>query len=133
MSRPPDSHAYRYPPDWPAIAEEVRARAGDRCECQGECGNPFCTSGQDPDERCKVRESRHFPRHWVLALDHNPENSGHLGDRPNLRAFCASCCDSYRYDLKRAPSRPDSRTSRDPEEMVRLPIGHQPEQIGLGL
>lgn len=28
-----------YPPDWKEIVTAVRARAGDRCECTGECGD----------------------------------------------------------------------------------------------
>lgn len=33
---PEDAH--RYPDDWPAIARAVKAGAGWRCECEGECG-----------------------------------------------------------------------------------------------
>jgi len=95
--------AYRYPEDWPAIAAEVRGRAGGRCECLGECRNPFCPGAQDPDGRCTMQEQRHFPPLWVVALDRNPSNAGQIDDRPNLRAFCASCADAYLYDLKERP------------------------------
>lgn len=28
----------RYPADWKAISAAIKARAGNRCECEGECG-----------------------------------------------------------------------------------------------
>lgn len=31
--------ANRYPKDWPRIRAEIRARAGERCECTGQCGD----------------------------------------------------------------------------------------------
>ena len=33
----PENRA-RYPKTWKAIVEEIRSRAGGRCECLGECG-----------------------------------------------------------------------------------------------
>jgi hypothetical protein len=102
VSRPdPDVVRFRYPDDWPEVVDDVRGRAGDRCECRGECCNPFCSSSQDAEHRCKVQELRHYPRHTVVPLDHNPSNAGRLGERPNLRAFCPACTDAFRYDLKR--------------------------------
>lgn len=123
MSRPLVESAYRYPEDWPAIAEEVRSRAGGRCECRGECANPWCSSGQEKYQRCIMQEVRYWPRLAVLALDHNPMNCGQIENRPNLRAFCQSCTDSYRYDLKRRPE-------KDPGE---VPPRTQAEQGSLDL
>lgn len=105
MNRPdPERSTYRYPDDWPAIVEEIRQRAGGRCECAGECGNPWCPSGQDPERRCKVQEVRHFPRFQVVALDRNPMNSGSIGRRQNLRAFCESCADSWLFGFQHKPA-----------------------------
>lgn len=102
MSRPDLELArFRYPDDWPEITDQVRDRAGGRCECRGECADPYCTIVQSPDGRCKTQEERHFPRLAVVALDHNPSNSGSLANRPNLRAFCQACADAHRYGLLR--------------------------------
>ena len=105
MSWPdPEQASHSYPEGWSAIAAEVQERAGGRCECLGECRNPFCPSGQDPAGRCIMQEQRHYPRLWVVALDRNPCNSGTLADRPNLRAFCASCADAFLWELKQKPA-----------------------------
>jgi hypothetical protein len=57
-----------------------------------------------------MQEQRHYPQLWIVALDRNPENAGHLGNRPNLRAFCASCADAFQFDLKQKPHQ-----ERDPD------------------
>lgn len=81
----------RYPKDWKDISRRVKAAAGWRCQCEGECGH-------DHDGRCTNT-------HWNPAegtgkrvilttahLDHQPENN----DESNLRAFCQGC--HLRYD-----------------------------------
>jgi len=86
----------RYPADWPTISREVRARAGDRCE-----GSPAY-----PD--CRAENGRPHPvtgAHVVLTvahLDHQPENCGAPGDRPNLRAWCQRCHNTYDAPTRRA-------------------------------
>jgi len=121
MSRPDvELSSYRYPEDWPEVAADVRARAGDRCECRGECGSPYCNAPHQADQRCKMQERRHFPRHAVVALDHNPEHAGNLGDRPNLRAFCPACADSHRYGLQRAPGDPGALRRPAPQTALDL-------------
>lgn len=89
------SEKARYPKDWKAIGAEVRARAGDRCECAGECG-------REHPGRC-LEHNGHpaysFNGKVVLTiahLDHTPENNGRPGARPNLKAMCQRC--HLRYD-----------------------------------
>lgn len=78
-------NAGRYPPDWKEIAARIRKRAGDRCECQGECGRGHTT-------RCQRRQGDPLPGGWHVVLttahlDHTPEHSGDA----NLRAMCQGC------------------------------------------
>lgn len=89
------SEREKYPADWKAISARIRARAGDRCECQGECGlhppNPL-------PRRCEERQGA--PARWAKGkvvlttahLDHQPEHV----ENANLRAFCQRC--HLRYD-----------------------------------
>lgn len=82
----PENRA-RYPRDWPQISLRIRReRAGDRCECRGECGH-------DHDGRCRERNGQ---LHSVTGsavvltvahLDHTPENNR----EENLRAMCQRC------------------------------------------
>lgn len=71
----------RYPKDWKAIVERVRARSGDRCEgsprwphCRAENGQPHPETGSRV-----VLTTAH--------LDHTPENC----DMSNLRHWCQRC------------------------------------------
>lgn len=45
----------RYPREWPAISAAVMARAGDRCECKGECGSPHDNGPSVGDSRDRKR------------------------------------------------------------------------------
>lgn len=81
----------RYPPDWPEISLRIRKdRAGDRCECQGECG-------EDHGGRC--REVNGEPNtitgsRVILTtahLNHQPE----CRDEGQLRAMCQRCHLAY--------------------------------------
>jgi hypothetical protein len=81
----------RYPRNWPAISRHIRhVRAGDRCECAGECGLHH-------DRRCEERNGK--PALWangkvvltVAHLDHRPENVEH----ENLKAMCQRCHNRY--------------------------------------
>jgi hypothetical protein len=77
----------RYPEDWDAISAAIRHRAGDRCECEGECGRRTHAG------RCPNRQGQ--PAYGtgsivVLTtahLDHTPENCA--GD--NLKSMCQGC------------------------------------------
>lgn len=85
----------RYPRDWKQISAKIRARSGNRCECEGECGLHRTTPGP---RRCT--EINHQPATFargrvvltVAHLDHQPENCAPT----NLKAMCQRC--HLRYD-----------------------------------
>ncbi len=85
-----------YPGNWRQIRTEVLARAGNRCECLGECGLHRTTPGP---RRCV--EAHQAPAKWargtvvltIAHLNHNPKDSR----RRNLKAMCQRC--HLRYDL----------------------------------
>lgn len=91
------SERARYPQDWKAISASIRDRAGQRCECEGECGLHRTTPGP---RRCEERNGQ--PARWakgrvvltVAHLDHTPENC----DPSNLKAMCQRC--HLRYDAE---------------------------------
>ena len=82
----PENRA-RYPKDWRQISLRVRReRAGNRCECRGECGHEHAG-------RCPERNGR---RHSITGsivvltvahLNHRPEDNREA----NLRAMCQRC------------------------------------------
>jgi len=84
-----------YPRNWRRIVAEVRARAGDRCECEGECGLHRTNPGP---RRCTERngERAKWARGRVILtvahLCHNPR----CARRSHLRAMCQRC--HLRYD-----------------------------------
>lgn len=80
----PENRA-RYPKDWKAIADAIRARAGQRCEgspaypdCRAKNGHPHPVTGS------KVVLT-------VAHLDHTPENC----EPHNLKAMCQRCHLTY--------------------------------------
>lgn len=108
----------RYPANWKEIREQVRQRAGDRCEGHlGLCGvqngawgwreldGSFVFVSFDKDEAVR-KEGRRKLIKIVLTtahLDHIPENC----DLSNLRFLCQQC--HNRYD---APMRAAGRRER---------------------
>lgn len=96
----PENRA-RYPRDWPAISLRIRKeRAGDRCECQGECGH-------DHAGRCP--ETNGAPHSVtgstvVLTVAHLDDTPEHCADA-NLRAMCQRCHLAYDRDTHVASSR----------------------------
>jgi 5-methylcytosine-specific restriction endonuclease McrA len=80
----PENRA-RYPKDWKAIADAIRARAGQRCE-----GSPTY-----PD--CRADNGKAHPVTGSLVvltvahLDHTPENCSD----ENLKAMCQRCHLTY--------------------------------------
>lgn len=93
----PENRA-RYPSDWKAIVAEIRARAGDRCECEGECGRGT-HEGRCPNEQGKPAYGSGSKVILTTAhLDHTPENNGEPGNRPNLKSMCQGCHLHYDKD-----------------------------------
>ena len=45
----------RYPKTWNAVRARILARAGDRCECRGECGSVHRRSAWNGCRRCNAR------------------------------------------------------------------------------
>lgn len=91
----------RYPDDWKAITLAIRERAGDRCECEGECG-------RDHAGRC--RSERGYPNpdtgsRVVITVAHlwrGPCAECHAvgrkcGEPSHLKAMCQAC--HLAYDL----------------------------------
>ena len=84
----------RYPKEWPKISAAIRERAGDRCECMGECGRDH------QGGRCNALNHAPHPATGsivVLAvahLDHTPENV----DPGNLKAMCQRCHLAYDFE-----------------------------------
>jgi hypothetical protein len=82
----PENRA-RYPADWKAISAGIRERAGDRCECLGECGRGT-HEGRCPNRQYGVAYGTGSRVVLTTAhLDHQPENC----DPANLRSFCNGC------------------------------------------
>ena len=73
-----------YPPDWKQISLRIRSgRAGNRCECEGECGTGH-------DGRCEARNGQPHPvsgSSVVLTVAHLDRDPRH-NDEANLRAMC---------------------------------------------
>lgn len=91
----------RYPPDWPEISARIRSeRAGDRCECSGQCGHDHRAELAAAGERCEARNREAHPVTGsrvvltVAHLDHTPENV----DPGNLLALCQRCHLAYDRD-----------------------------------
>ena len=87
--RPENRH--RYPKAWAKISKAIRhERAGNRCECYGECGH-------DHGGRCTAINGEPHPVTGskvvltVAHLDHQPENVC----ASNLRAMCQRCHLAY--------------------------------------
>jgi hypothetical protein len=92
----------RYPAEWPEISKRIRTeRAGDRCECRGQCGHDHrLEAGPTSGERCTARNREPHPVTTstvvltVAHLDHTPENV----DEANLLALCQRCHLAYDRD-----------------------------------
>jgi hypothetical protein len=104
-----------YPAHWPALRQAVLARAGEACECRGECGSAHHWEGRNrcgaPHQGWIVREA-HAPAWWCqVERPGTPRPGGavrvilttaHLcqdatcDDLTHLRAYCQRC--HLRYD-----------------------------------
>jgi len=107
----------RYPPEWPRISLEVRARSGGRCECEGECGRDHAAEDLEGGGDWKRTPLQNSPRcsrrngdpiggyRIVLTVAHlwrGPCAEHHAqavkcGDPAHLKAMCQRC--HLTYDL----------------------------------
>jgi hypothetical protein len=104
------SQRHLYPKDWPAIRERILLRAGNACECIGECGSSH------EDGRCDAPNHTLVERHkedgveiWrlhghsticlgercdavgvVLTIAHLDHDVSHNAET-NLKAMCQRC------------------------------------------
>lgn len=101
--------ADRYPKDWPAIRAAIRARAGERCECTGQCGDAHDDGRCDAPNGATIQRDPKAPARWrehdcgslctveqcgatkviltVAHLNHREDDN-----RPeNLAALCQRC------------------------------------------
>lgn len=77
----------RYPKDWRAISERIRERAGNRCECTGECGRGT-HAGRCPNVQLgQAYGSGSIVILTTAHLDHQPENCSDS----NLKSMCQAC------------------------------------------
>lgn len=81
----------RYPLDWKQISVEVRERAGYRCECEGECGRGTHVGRCPNTHKGPAYGTGSTVILTTAHLDHQPENNGEPGTRPNLKAMCNGC------------------------------------------
>ena len=85
----------RYPPDWKAISARIRERAGNRCECEGECGLHRTHPGPRRCVEMNGTQAKWMKGKVVLTtahLNHIPEDC----DPSNLKAMRQRC--HLRYD-----------------------------------
>ena len=132
----------RYPKDWPAISQRIRARAGNRCEfcgvrnaqlgawieghwhvahCKGDGPRDYPTTSED------------FPCHFgdhvvwrrpvrivltVAHLDHTPENCGD----ENLKALCQRCHNNYDAPMRRRGIRERALAADGTHDLLANPV-----------
>lgn len=105
--------AARYPKNWKDISLAIRERAGQRCECVGECG-------LHPEQRCEERNGT-FAK-WakgkivltVAHLNHTPEDCRD----DNLKAMCQRCHLRYDQEHHLANSRATRRSRKAIGELI---------------
>jgi len=86
-----------YPAGWNRISTEIRERAGQRCECEGECGlHEGRRCAELNGEPAKFANGRVVLT--VAHLDHNPATT----DPEKLRAMCQRCHNRYDVEHRKA-------------------------------
>jgi hypothetical protein len=106
----------KYPKDWPAISKRIRERAGQRCECTGQCKSAHEGGRCNAPNGAIIKRGETDPAHWEvhhgcsLCLGGDDEchpikvilTVAHLNHEPsdvrdeNLLAACQRC--HLRYD-----------------------------------
>jgi hypothetical protein len=128
----------RYPANWKAITARIRERAGDRCECTGQCGSVHDACGSklsaprcNAPNRTLIRRAEECPERWwlhtctgvcaggecdgvmvvltVAHLNHTPED---VHDE-NLLALCQRCHLRLDADEHRANAAATRARTRD--------------------
>jgi len=106
----------QYPADWPAIREAVLERAGDRCECDGECGRLHLSRcgrrAGDPLERSGrfvVLTTAHL---WRGPCAEHHAAGVKCGELEHLKAMCQACHLAYDLPHHVAKSRHTRRARR---------------------
>ena len=103
----------KYPKNWKGISKAIRERAGNRCECIGECGL------HGVEGRCTERNGE--PAKWakgkivltVAHLNHTP-----MDCRPeNLKAMCQRCHLRYDHDLHQRNARETRRNRKAAKDL----------------
>jgi hypothetical protein len=111
----------RYPDNWSDITAAIRERAGDRCECTGQCATrgakgPACLLIIGQGDRC---EARNRSTSWrtgariVLTVAHLDDNTEH-NQPDNLLAMCQACHLAYDTELHRK-NRAANLAARQPD------------------
>lgn len=119
--RDSEKHRYPQPAEWRAIRASIMERAGNRCECRGECGDHHGDNLCYAPHGAAVMRNKLAPARWLDAETalragigvHERDDSwgdpvrivltiAHLDQQPencapeNLRALCQRC--HLRYD-----------------------------------
>lgn len=91
-----------YPPEWEVVSREIRQRAGNRCECEGECGLHRTHPGPRRCIEINGTEARWARGVIVLTTAHLNGHGGPCQCDPlcaepaHLKAMCQRC--HLRYD-----------------------------------
>lgn len=101
----------RYPKNWKQISERIRfERAGNRCECTGECGDDHHSEpgnpiyGRAPNPRCTAINYHEHPitgSRVILTVAHLNHQVEECGD-DNLKAMCQRCHNKMDAPMRRA-------------------------------
>ena len=97
MSPIRETEASRYPADWKEIRARIMARAGNRCECQGECGLHPPKPAPRRCVECHGEPAVYAKGRIVLTIAHLGDPSPENCADDNLKAMCQRC--HLRYDV----------------------------------
>ena len=85
----------KYPINWRMIRHRILKRAGDRCECTGECGLHSTTGRCVEINKTKANFANGKVVLTIAHLDHDESNINIKDER--LKAMCQRC--HLRYDV----------------------------------